>query len=176
MCENVYDKAWEQYEAGEYEEAYLLFLDLANEGEVAAQTMVANMLLQGMGVEKNSDLAYNYYFKAAVQNDAEALYMYGWYALKKIDEKEGLEYIIKSADASYLEALYSLGGMYYFGMHGCQKDMTKAFEYYEKAFFLGKKEAINDMLKVKAQEIGKVRAIVYFIKRYKEFSGILLAK
>jgi len=164
MCENVYDKAWEHYEATEYQEAYTLFLELAKEGEVLAQNMVANMAMQGMGVEQNSELGYQWYYKAAQQNDAEALYQYGWYALENNQEEKGLEYMNKACDAEYLHATYDLAGFYYHGVFTCNKDLTKASELYEKSIMLGKAEACDDYLQVKFEEIGKVKTILLFIK------------
>ncbi len=53
------------YDAGQYEDAYKIFHDLAEKDDLAAMRNVALMLRNGKGVEKDPDRALDWYERAA---------------------------------------------------------------------------------------------------------------
>lgn len=84
-----YSIAKKHYQTKQYKQAYTIFLNLAESGDLNLQISVAAMIYHGEGVEADKDRAYSWYKIAAEQNDPEALYLYGMYCLediKKIDE------------------------------------------------------------------------------------------
>ncbi|PHR58443.1 MAG: hypothetical protein COA44_03085 [Arcobacter sp.] len=169
--DNNYEEACRAYEARDYEKAYELFYALALESDVSCQMNVANMLMHGLGVSKNEDRAFEWFEQAAINEDKEAQYIHAWFCIQNGDEKEGFKYLELSSKAEFLDAVYDLAGFYAQGIYGCEKDICKAGNLYEKAVYLGKKEALGNLFSLKKQEQGLIRALFYMAKNLSSFSN-----
>ncbi|MDF1881189.1 sel1 repeat family protein [Sulfurimonas sp. MAG313] len=165
-----YNTACNAYENKDYTKAYELFYKLAMQSDVSCQMNVANMLLHGLGVEQNSDRAYEWFEQAAINEDKEAQYIYGWQCIEHENEEEGIKQISLSAEAGFLDAIHDLAGFYFHGAHGLEVDFSKASVYYEKAVFLGRKHALAHLFSSKKKELGKFKAFFYFMKNISSFS------
>ena len=167
MSENdsKYNEACQAYEEKDYAKAYELFYELALESDVSCQVNVANMLMHGLGVEKNSDRAYEWYEQAAINEDKEAQYVHAWNCIENSKEEEGYKYLNLSAEAGFLDAIYDLAGLY-----AGKKEMKKATVLYEKAVLLGKKEALGPLFYSKKQLDGLIKAFVYMMKNISNFT------
>jgi TPR repeat protein len=67
----------ENYKNGKFDLAYAEWLTLADEGSARAQYNVGVLLFDGTGVDKNKNLAWEYFSKSADQGHAEANYNLG---------------------------------------------------------------------------------------------------
>lgn len=171
-----YQDACEAYEKEEYEKAFELFYALAVDYDVSSQMNIANMFLHGIGVTKDIKKAYSWYEQAAKKEDAEAQYIYGWYCLENTKEIEGIQYMAKSGDAGYADAVYDLASFFLQGSHSCEKDTHKAILLYEQAVSLGKREALNRLFYAKTQENGRLQASIYFLNNIFKFAKSLKQK
>jgi len=159
-----YNTACNAYENEDYKTAFELFFGLAKEGDVSSQMNIANMLLHGLGVNKDEEKAYECYQQAADNEDSEAQYLYGWYCLEKDNFEEGLKYFNLASNADYEKAVDDLAGFYSFGMYECKVDMKKAAILYERSVLLGNEESMNALFHAKAKAVGIWKTILYFIK------------
>ena len=124
------------YNKGLYDEAFIKYRDLAEQGVVDCQTFVGWMYHQGEGVSKSEDSAFEWYKKAAQAGSAEAQFRLAKLCAKKKNYSESLELYKKAATQDYSPALFRLGWVYETG-RGVDKDNHKAFLYYERAAALG---------------------------------------
>lgn len=115
----------------ELEKGYNYLLNAENLGNIAACNSLGNMYKDGIyPVKKNLDEAIKYYKKAS---DSE--YAYAYNNLGKIEEENknyelAFEYFLKSANLGESWACNKVGEYYRTGL--VEKDMHKAFEYYNK--------------------------------------------
>ena len=110
--------------------------NLSDAGGAYVQYALALMYLNGIGVEKDEEKAFEWYEKSAKLNYAPAqLALAGMYlngrGVEK-DEEKAFEWCEKSAKLNYAPAQFNLALMYLEGM-GVEKDEEKAFEWYEKS-------------------------------------------
>lgn len=88
----------------------------------------------------DSELAFDYYFKAAKKGNAESqfvlgvIYSEGSSVLR--DEEEAFFWWLKSANKGNYQAMYNIGVCYYNGS-GTDKDCTEAVRWFEKAAIAG---------------------------------------
>jgi len=165
-----YNKACKAYEDKDYTTAYELFYDLAMQSDISCQVNVANMLLHGLGVEKNEDRAYEWFEQAALNEDKEAQYIHGWHCISKEDFSEGIKHIELSAKEGFLDAVYDLAGFYSNGLYGLDTDDSKASTLYEEAVLLGKKEALGALATSKKKELGFMKGFIYMMKNSSNFT------
>ena len=81
----------------------------------------------GNGKEKNIELAFTYYKKAADLNNPVGYFNVGKYFIEKGQYKEALEYLSKAKDLGYTKAMIQLSDMYLNGL-GTRKSKKKAFK------------------------------------------------
>ena len=111
-------------------------LELANEGDVFAQTNAAWGYENGYGTAADDYEAVKWVQKAAKQGYARAqynlgdMYFYGR-GVEQSDEK-AVEWYLKAAEQGLADAQYDLGWMYYNG-HGVEQSLEKAVEWHQKA-------------------------------------------
>ncbi|MFA7076166.1 MAG: tetratricopeptide repeat protein, partial [Candidatus Izemoplasmatales bacterium] len=86
----------------------------------------------GNGIDKNIEVAYTYYKRAADQNNPIGYANVGKYFLVKNQFKEAFNYYEKSADLKYSYAYIKLSEMYLNGV-GTKKNKKKAFKNLEEA-------------------------------------------
>ncbi|MCQ2353256.1 MAG: SEL1-like repeat protein [Victivallaceae bacterium] len=117
---------------------------IAERGNAEAQSGLAELYLEGIGVEKDAEKAFEWGRKSAEQGNAEAqvglaaLYLEGIGVEK--DAEKAFEWGRKSAEQGNAEAQLLLAGLYLEGI-GVEKDAEKAFEWYRKSAEQGNAEA-----------------------------------
>lgn len=113
--------------------AYEMFEKAVSLGSVSALNSLGVMYLEGIyPIKKDIDKALEYFYKAC-----EYDYVYAFNNLGKIFEnknnyEKALEYYLKSADMGESWACNKVGEFYRLAI-SCDKDLKKAFYYYEKA-------------------------------------------
>ena len=121
---------------GEFKAAIKEFQPLVEEGYAPAQYQMALIYLNGYGVIKNSQQAFELIEKSANQNYPDALFslanMYTDGDLVKKDPKMAFKLMAKAADKNLPSAQFNLGVMYANG-EGTPKDYRRAANWYEKA-------------------------------------------
>ncbi|MDT8336995.1 MAG: hypothetical protein RQ856_04110 [Candidatus Izemoplasmatales bacterium] len=96
----------------------------------------------GQGVDKNIEIAFTYYKRAANQNNPVGLYNVGKYFLAKNNEKQAYVYYEKSSELSYALAFIKLSDMNLNGI-GVKKNKKKAFKMMGLAVELNEIEAFH---------------------------------
>ena len=123
--------------------AFEVALDFAKKGNVIQMYDVAGYYYNGVGVEKNTEKAIEWYTKAYDNGLKEAAYILGYiYQTDEYykDNLKTIEWYKISADNNNPRACYNLGYIYFDGSIVI-KDNVKALEYLNKALRLGIKEA-----------------------------------
>lgn len=111
-------------------------LELANEGDVFAQTNAAWGYENGYGTAADDYEAVKWVQKAAKQGYARAQCKLGWmykygHGVEQSDVK-AVEWYLKAAEQGFARAQYNLGDMYFYG-RGVEQSNEKAVEWYLKA-------------------------------------------
>ena len=123
-------------------------LELANEGDVFAQTNAAWGYREGYGTAVDAFEAVKWVQKAAKQGLARAQYdlgrMYRNGTGVEQSDENAAEWVLKAAEQGLASAQYNLGDMYYFGW-GVERSYEKAREWYQKAAEQGLAEAQYDL-------------------------------
>jgi TPR repeat protein len=140
-----YAMAEQVYRAGNYRDAYLKLLPLAQEGNASAQFLLGRISDNGLGpVRLDPDEAFRWYLKAA-RNGSGA----GQFAVAKAyaigrgvmaSQQQSLEWLKKAADADYVPAILSLASIYRDG-RGVDKNTALAAKLEHHAADLGNPEA-----------------------------------
>jgi len=118
------------------QDSYIKNIEAAKTGDSNAQVEIGNCYINGIGVSKDPEQAYQWYKKAASKNNPVAqyniglLYYNGW-GLKKNIEK-AFSWYLKSAKQGYSMAQYNLGCCYLYGQ-GIAQDQEKALFWFEQA-------------------------------------------
>lgn len=118
-----------------YDQAFAEFTYLADEGDATAAYYLGKMFANGYGVEKNEQMAIDYYQKAEQAYNIDAAYELAEILLTDIDEGEeerfetGINYLKRAAYAGQSDALYQLGEFYEKGK-GVPQDYKNAFGFY----------------------------------------------
>ena len=147
-------QGWSNYKIGDYEEAFGLWMPLAEEGNSSAQVSIGLMYNQGHGVEENESEAAKWYTLASKQGYAPAK----WRLAMLHYHGSGLEQNYKKAADLYHSAakqgdVYSqkaLGIMYSGGL-GVPKDTVLAYSWFHVAYQNGFKLAQNFQNKIAAK-------------------------
>ncbi len=158
MDNSKYNLACEYYDNDEHNKSFALFLELAKEDDEESQSMVANMLLHGIGTNKNEEKAYEWYKKAAENNEPESQYWFGNYMLNQNHVKEGINWINKSANNNFPEAMHTIG-CYYFNGKYVNQNTEKSIYYFKKALMEGRKEVFPDFFNALVFKKGKIYAL-----------------
>lgn len=108
-------------------------------GSVAALNTIGLLYLNELKDEKE---AITYFKKATLQNYVYAYNNLGKIHERKKDYKKAFEYYLKSADLEECWACNKIGEMYRMGI-GCEKNMSLAYQYYNKSLELPINEASN---------------------------------
>lgn len=118
--------------AGEPNYVFYLLTDAANNGMAEAQNMLGVCYYNGYGVEKNLDLALEWYTKGAENGNANAQYMLGLAYINSSKYNEAYHWFKKSAEQGNAYAQKELGMLYYWG-RGVVEDNDLAFEWFSKS-------------------------------------------
>ena len=142
---------------GEYDTASNIMLPLANHGYAKAQAIVAWMYHIGKGRPKDLHKAFDWYVKAAKQNEPIAQNNLGVFYEQGLAVKQSYgdaaKWYRESAEWGYRYAQYNLGMLYYTG-HGVAKDPDQAQFWLQIAALQGVSQAI-DTLKNIAKSVHK---------------------
>lgn len=130
------DEAFGAYQRGYYLTAMELALPRAQLGDPAAQTLVAELLQNGLGVPRNPKDAAFWYGQASNGEDAAAMLKYALLLLEgKLvpkDEKKAEELMQKAADRGNASAQFNYGQVLVKKMPG-ERGLKAALPYYEKS-------------------------------------------
>jgi hypothetical protein len=130
------DDAYGAFQRGYYLTAMDLALPRAQLGDAAAQTLIAEILQQGLGVVRNPQQAAFWYGQAAEKGDPAAMFKYalilmeGRYA--KRDRKKSEELMKRAADLGNGSAQFNYGQTLVADNPG-PKGLKLAMPYYEKS-------------------------------------------
>lgn len=133
MC---YENGWGL--SPSFNEAKHLYESAAQHGAAMGYVQIGRMYSDEESPNYNLPIAYNWYLKAANQDDAQAQGVVAWMLLSgqgvKEDIPSGLKWLNLACENGDLWAL-TIGGMLYFeGLEGVPRDYQKAFKYLSRAF------------------------------------------
>jgi hypothetical protein len=155
-AENVYVKWTDEYKIAreflfgtdevqqDFSEALSRLIAEAQKGNILAVYDLGRIYSSGIGVDKNLEVAHEYYVKALAgfkEVEAQKPWKYTEYRIGKMvasglgtiqDYQEAAEWFELSAEKKYKYAQYSLGALYHRGQ-GVEQDLGKAFELYLKS-------------------------------------------
>jgi TPR repeat protein len=138
------DDAYGAYQRGMYLTAMNLALPKAQLGESAAQTLVAELLNNGLGVRRNPQDAAFWYEQAAKGGDANAQFKYALMLIEgKVvtrDRKQADSMMRKAAEGGNREAQFNIAQLIVAATPG-EKGLTEALPWYEKSAAQGVPDA-----------------------------------
>ncbi|MGI9363884.1 MAG: tetratricopeptide repeat protein [Rhizobiaceae bacterium] len=109
------DHAFGAYQRGFYLTAFELALPRAESGDPAAQTLIAELYWNGLGVAQDREKAMDWYKFAAEAGGRDAQFIYARSLLRgegiKADPKRGEEMMRKAADAGHHSAQFALADL-----------------------------------------------------------------
>ena len=126
-----------------------LYLLAAQSGDAFAQCNIAWFYLNGTGVKQDKVAAFQWFQKAAEQNNLRGLYNMGLCydngdGVHK-DRVQAVEWYKKAAARGHAGALYKLGEFTERGLAGLGPDIPKALDYYRQAAAKGSQVAKEAM-------------------------------
>lgn len=137
----------------DYAEAMKWALRAAEQGQPEAMELVGRMYQEGQGVDKDSDKAKEWFWKAYKTaiirpDDARALYTIGILFQNgrgvELQKLLAIRYYTEAAELNYSNAMYELAYMYY-NHEGTPTDYAKANKWYRRAAELGHPQAMNNL-------------------------------
>ena len=150
---------WRAYEAGQFDEAFTIWQNLAEHGDVGAQINLGAMYDMGKGVGEDSVTAFKWYHSAALQGNSAAQYNLGlMYAMGRGVSQDKIEASVwcrKAAEQGLVEAQYNLGLMYATG-EGIKQDKAVAIEWFYKSGISHLERENNDGAWMAVDAIGKL--------------------
>jgi TPR repeat protein len=173
--------------AQDFEEAYKLFLEEAQNGNALAMHDLGRMFADGLGRDVDSDKAREWYAKAlaaflAAEEENPGRYleyrigkMYAAGLGTEQDYAKAAGWFEKSAEQNYRYAQYSLGSLYYQGK-GVKQDYGEAFVLYSKSAAQGFPYACFELGKMLRDGIGAekdtARSEQYFRMAFSGFRSL----
>lgn len=149
------DDAYGAYQRGLYQTAYNLALPRAQNGDPAAQTLVAELLARGMGVPLNAKEAAKWYAAAAERGIPEAQFQYALMLLDgdfvPKDEKQAHALMQAAAEAGNALAQFNFAQLLVKENPG---DLSRAVTYYERAAEAGLPDAQYALAQAYANGVG----------------------
>ncbi|HEV2560914.1 MAG TPA: tetratricopeptide repeat protein [Rhizomicrobium sp.] len=143
--QKTFDEGAAAFDAGDYEKAFHIFRNLADNGDIAALRNVALMERKGLGTDKDPQAALDDYKEAAnkglptAQSDLADMYLDG--EAGDPDPAAALPWLERAVAANHPIAQYHLGQLYEEGK-AVPKDLHKAELLYAAAAAHGVKEAV----------------------------------
>ncbi len=151
------DAAYGAFQRGLYKTAYNLALIRAQNGDPAAQTLVAEILSRGLGVPLNAAEAAKWYALAAEQGVPESQFQYALMLLDgryvKKDEKGAYALMQAAAEAGNRLAQFNFAQMLVQQDPG-DAGLARAVSYYERAAATGLADAQYAMSQIYANGVG----------------------
>lgn len=149
MGTGLVDEARVQYDLGNYEDAFALYLQAAEAGDAKAIYNVGALYARGEGVEEDDLTALEWFKKAAEMDYPDALntignaYSFGNYGLQ-IDYGASFSYYLRSAQLGNAKGMFTIGNMYDRGV-GVAENKELAVQWYQKASMLGNGSATYNL-------------------------------
>ena len=110
-----YQQGLSAYERKDYNQAFAVWLPLAEQGHVEAQFNVGYMYVTGQGVGQDREIGVNWYRKAAALGHAKAQFNLGLALLKgegvSVDLGGAVKWLQKAVDQGYAPAQHALGSL-----------------------------------------------------------------
>jgi uncharacterized protein len=151
------DAAYGAYQRGLFKTAYNLALPRAQNGDPAAQTLVAELLSRGIGVRLDAAAAAKWYSQAAEQGVPEAQFQYALLLLDgqyvKKDEKAAYALLQSAAEAGNTLAQFNFAQLLVQEDSG-PTGLTRAVPYYERASDAGLPDAQYALSQFYANGVG----------------------
>ncbi len=118
---------------GKYEAARIILQENAQKGDAVAMRLMAEMIHNGLGVQKDPGLAAEWYAASADRGDVLAAYNAGALFLQgaenmEADTDRGLKYLTLAAEKNSSIAQYNLGRLYEQGQV-VEKDMVEGLKW-----------------------------------------------
>ncbi len=130
------DFAYGAFQRGEYLTAFQIALPLAEKGDAAAQTLIAELYEKGLGIAQDTKQAAVWYEIAAKSGNREAKFALSLKLLKgkdvPKDEKRGAELLKQAADAGHPIAMFNHANQI-IAERPTSAGYRKALPFYEKA-------------------------------------------
>jgi uncharacterized protein len=126
------EKAARRYSEGDFKSAYEQYLKLAKEGNGESQVFVGWMLEQGIGANRNSDSAKDWFKRAANLGSLQGAFYYALHLIKHGEYEEAFTWITKAASKGDVPSIFRLGHMYVHG-RGTNINIEKGLYYLESA-------------------------------------------
>lgn len=130
------DEAYGAYQRGLYRTALEKALPRAEKGDAAAQTLLAEMMMQGRGIAHDAKGATFWYKQAAEHGDASAMFQYALMLMQgrdvPHDKAKADEFMRKAAEAGNASAQFNWGQILIADNPG-EKGMKLALPFYEKS-------------------------------------------
>lgn len=151
------DAAYGAFQRGLYKTAYNLALPRAENGDPAAQTLLAEILSRGLGVAVDAAAAAKWYARASEQGVPEAQFQYalmlldGRFVAK--DEKGAYALMQAAAEAGNKLAQFNFAQLLV-GEDADEAGLAKAVPYYERAAATGLADAQYAMAQIYAGGVG----------------------
>jgi len=133
---DLYEQGCNAYDAGDYEQALVCWLEAAEQGDAGAAKNIGWLYRNGYGVEQDYEESLQWYIKSAEMGDTDAAfcvaeeYCAGQHVPR--DYEKALQWYKVAAQRGDAEAMRNIGSFYYYG-YGTQKDDMMALEWYMKA-------------------------------------------
>jgi len=133
----LFDDGLASFEIADYDEAYQIWLPLAEQGASAAQYYLGILCTNGWGTKKSQVKAVRWYRMAALQNHILAQYSLANALMSGQgvgqDEIEAFRWFLSAAKAGHAHSQFAVGLMYFDGRGGLQKDYQQAISWFTKA-------------------------------------------
>jgi len=157
--QEAFDKGVAAYEAGDYAQAFEVWLSLAHKRDLAAMRNVGHLLRKGLGVERDPERALWFYEQAGDYGYPPAMVNAGQMLRTgdgvPADPKGAARWFYRAAKLGDANGMVLLARMLEAG-EGVSRDAQAAEAYYRAASRLGHKAAIDEVFEIKAApaEIG----------------------
>jgi len=155
------------YEDEQFDEAFLKFLNLAERGSIESQVLLGWMYLQGQGVHKDEEEAFQRFLCSAQGGSAEGAFNLAKCYARRGQHDLAFDFYQRAAEKDFTPAWVRLGRMYETGK-GITHDLELAYACYEKAalknHMFGLKHLALLLLKGHRGAIGRMRGTWLFIK------------
>jgi len=137
-AQNLWQKAWDYYQAGNYAAALPLLQSGAAQDNFDCLETLAYMYDNGQGVQTDHLEAARWYRKAGELGDVKAMtelsyrYQKGFFEIQ-VDQAEALRWFRAAAEKGDGESMFRLGEFYENGSMGLPRDLDEAVLWYRKA-------------------------------------------
>jgi TPR repeat protein len=147
-----YERARRLLDSGKAAEAYVLYYELAREGDPNCQVFVGWMTYDGHGVRKDEVLGLEWFARAAALGSAAGAFYCGRHAARIKNYSEALRFFGQAAEKQYSPALLWLGLSHIRG-YGVPINLERGLGYLKRAAeagnFLARRELAVMMIKGK---------------------------